>query len=79
MSQRELVADPGQEPRFPVTHRLPETLSGDPCVSRWGTKVGDQVGEQDIVGRKAQIPGADGWRQGSESKVSTQIVDRTPQ
>ena len=26
MSQKELVADPGQESRFPVTHRLPETL-----------------------------------------------------
>ena len=39
MSQKELVADPGQESRFPVTHRLPETLSGDPCVNRWGTKV----------------------------------------
>ena len=42
-------------------------------------QVGDQGGEQDIVERKAQIPGADGWRQGSESKVSTQIADRTPQ
>ena len=39
MSQKELVADPGQESRFPVTHRLPETLSGDPCVNRWGTKL----------------------------------------
>lgn len=34
MSQKELVADPGQEPKFPLTHHLPETLSGVPWVSR---------------------------------------------
>ena len=63
MSQRELVADPGQELRFPVTHHLPETLSGDPCVSRWGTKVGNRTlwkgrprSQEPMVGGRGSSP-----------------------